>query len=189
MMGRAVDTGGRGHVDMPGNWRSQGGALFGEIAASGRCDSRTFGRRRNHFVDVTEMVPMDGNAGRITSQPSTWGTNDRQLRLKDYQERTLGRAAARIFRRVRAAGQRGEGVCGAAARRGTPRWRRRHNHTPTEELAGLPYVCLRLPTGAGKTLLAAHTPASRGGIFCGRTPVWCSGWSRRTPSAARTSTR
>lgn len=31
-------------------------------------------------------------------------------------------------------------------------------HTAIEELKDLPYVCLRLPTGAGKTLLAAHAP-------------------------------
>ncbi|MCC6489055.1 MAG: DEAD/DEAH box helicase family protein [Candidatus Hydrogenedentes bacterium] len=31
-------------------------------------------------------------------------------------------------------------------------------HTAAEELRDLPYVCLRLPTGAGKTLLASHTP-------------------------------
>lgn len=31
-------------------------------------------------------------------------------------------------------------------------------HTAIKELRELPYVCLRLPTGAGKTLLAAHTP-------------------------------
>ncbi len=33
-------------------------------------------------------------------------------------------------------------------------------HTAIEELRELPYVCLRLPTGAGKTLLAAHTPGT-----------------------------
>lgn len=31
-------------------------------------------------------------------------------------------------------------------------------HIAIDELKDLPYVCLRLPTGAGKTLLAAHTP-------------------------------
>jgi type III restriction enzyme len=31
-------------------------------------------------------------------------------------------------------------------------------NTALEELKGLPYVCLRLPTGAGKTILASHTP-------------------------------
>lgn len=30
--------------------------------------------------------------------------------------------------------------------------------TAIDELKDLPYVCLRLPTGAGKTLLASHTP-------------------------------
>ncbi len=32
-------------------------------------------------------------------------------------------------------------------------------HSPIEELKDLPYVCLRLPTGAGKTLLASHAPS------------------------------
>lgn len=31
-------------------------------------------------------------------------------------------------------------------------------NTPIEELKDLPYICLRLPTGAGKTLLASHVP-------------------------------
>ena len=31
--------------------------------------------------------------------------------------------------------------------------------TPLKELPEVPYVCLRLPTGGGKTLLAAHSVA------------------------------
>ncbi|HAE38443.1 MAG TPA: restriction endonuclease subunit R [Candidatus Riflebacteria bacterium] len=30
-------------------------------------------------------------------------------------------------------------------------------YSPVKELPGLPYVCLRIPTGGGKTLVAAHT--------------------------------
>ena len=30
-------------------------------------------------------------------------------------------------------------------------------YTPVEELPGLPYVCLRIPTGGGKTLVACHS--------------------------------
>jgi len=31
------------------------------------------------------------------------------------------------------------------------------SYTPVEGLEGVPYCCLRLPTGGGKTLLASHT--------------------------------
>ncbi len=30
------------------------------------------------------------------------------------------------------------------------------SYHPVDELPGLPYVCLRIPTGGGKTLVAAH---------------------------------
>jgi type III restriction enzyme len=31
--------------------------------------------------------------------------------------------------------------------------------TPPPNMSGLPYVCLRIPTGGGKTILAAHSVA------------------------------
>lgn len=34
--------------------------------------------------------------------------------------------------------------------------RQRHDYTPLQALPEVPYICLRLPTGGGKTMLAAH---------------------------------
>lgn len=79
-----------------------------------------------------------------------------ELRLKDYQQLTLDtlkdyfKACVRLdsaesaFQRV---------LCHENEAPGMAPY-----HKAIEELKDLPYVCLRLPTGAGKTLLASHAP-------------------------------
>ncbi|HQL96408.1 MAG TPA: DEAD/DEAH box helicase family protein, partial [Candidatus Hydrogenedentes bacterium] len=79
-----------------------------------------------------------------------------ELLLKAYQERTLDALRGYFDACVRLKGAEkafAERLSDTDAPLAASPYR-----TPMEDLAGLPYVCLRLPTGAGKTLLAAHTP-------------------------------
>ncbi len=39
------------------------------------------------------------------------------------------------------------------------------NYRPLPALEDAPYICLRLPTGGGKTLLGAHAISTAGGAF------------------------
>lgn len=82
------------------------------------------------------------------------------MKLKTYQQQTLA-VLDDFFRRVRDGAPHSEAFDAAVetalnkhdldrGRYATP------YHTPAE-LEGVPYVCLRIPTGGGKTLLAAHT--------------------------------
>jgi type III restriction enzyme len=72
------------------------------------------------------------------------------LRLRDYQQRSLDELAAYL----RLAAEKGardafEDITD----------RRYHALAHIEGLDGLPYVCLRVPTGGGKTLMASHALA------------------------------
>ncbi len=81
------------------------------------------------------------------------------MQLKQYQTDTLD-TLRRFFEQARIAGPKAayEAVTAEpeqAARIG----RYAGAYVPLAELPGVPYVCLRLPTGGGKTLLAAHSIA------------------------------
>lgn len=73
------------------------------------------------------------------------------LRLKDYQQRALD-ALSRYFRtcsELRAPGTAFYHVTADLFGQGIP-------YNSIDELPGPPYVCLRMPTGAGKTYVACH---------------------------------
>jgi len=70
------------------------------------------------------------------------------FQLKEYQQNTLH--ALRDY--YRACAQHGDANTAFYALTRRP-------YNPVPELPGLPYVCLRLPTGAGKTFVAAHAVA------------------------------
>ena len=70
------------------------------------------------------------------------------FQLKEYQQNTLH--ALRDY--YRACFQHGDADTAFYALTKRP-------YHPVPELPGLPYVCLRLPTGAGKTFIAAHAAA------------------------------
>ena len=81
------------------------------------------------------------------------------MKLKQYQADTLD-VLRRFFEEARLAGPRNayETITHApeqASRLG----RYAGVYTPLVRLPGVPYVCLRLPTGGGKTLLGAHAVA------------------------------
>jgi type III restriction enzyme len=74
------------------------------------------------------------------------------LPLKDYQQRTLATLTA-YFRACLQFGSPSQAFYFITEQnfgQGIP-------YNPVKELPGLPYVCLRLPTGGGKTLVAAHS--------------------------------
>ena len=76
------------------------------------------------------------------------------LQLKEYQQRTL-EALTTYFQaclQFKSASQAFYAVTEEKYGQGIP-------YIPIKELPGLPYVCLRLPTGGGKTLVAAHSVA------------------------------
>jgi type III restriction enzyme len=73
------------------------------------------------------------------------------FRLKDYQQRALD-TLSRYFQECSRLGDAELAfyeVTREVFGRGIP-------YHPVQELPGLPYVCLRLPTGGGKTVLACH---------------------------------
>ncbi len=79
------------------------------------------------------------------------------MKLKQYQTDTLS-VLRRFFEEARVAGPKGsyEAITrepDQAKRLG----RYGGTYTPLAELPTVPYVCLRLPTGGGKTILAAHS--------------------------------
>ena len=81
------------------------------------------------------------------------------MQLKPYQTHTLN-TLRRFFEQARLAGPKAayEAITTEpeqAARVG----RYAGTYEPLAELPGAPYVCLRLPTGGGKTILAAHSIA------------------------------
>jgi type III restriction enzyme len=73
--------------------------------------------------------------------------------LKDYQRECLGRLEA-YCREVRAEAARGSGRPERDAFEAVTG--RRDAYLVADAFAGVPYVCLRVPTGGGKTLLGAH---------------------------------
>ncbi len=92
------------------------------------------------------------------------------LILKEYQQKTLDalRAYCQLAVQLNDADtayyQRTRATLGA----GIP-------YRPIPELPGLPYVCLRIPTGGGKTLVACHAiPILQQELLCGDHPliVW-----------------
>lgn len=79
------------------------------------------------------------------------------MQLKQYQQDTLA-TLRRFFESARVAGPRGayEAITreGAQSARLGPYG---GNYTPLLGLPDVPYICLRLPTGGGKTVLGAHS--------------------------------
>lgn len=71
------------------------------------------------------------------------------LKLKDYQERTLAKLTAFLDKaRILDAKRSFTDLQDAQGYRST--------YKEIKELEGVPYICLRLPTGGGKTLLASY---------------------------------
>ena len=81
------------------------------------------------------------------------------MMLKGYQQETLD-ALRRFFEEARIAGPKAayEAMV-AEPERAARLGGRAGEYAPLEELPGTPCVCLRLPTGGGKTLLGAHAVA------------------------------
>ena len=81
------------------------------------------------------------------------------MQLKQYQTDTLD-TLRRFFEQARIAGPKAAYEAIAAEPEQAARIGRYAGaYAPLAELPGVPYVCLRLPTGGGKTLLAAHAVA------------------------------
>lgn len=74
------------------------------------------------------------------------------LQLKNYQEKTLETLEA-YFEKVAEIGDAKKAFVDTVYER----YDEVRNYAEVPGLTGLPYVCLRLPTGGGKTLLACHT--------------------------------
>lgn len=74
------------------------------------------------------------------------------LELKDYQQRTL-HWLRRYFENCRALQSANDAFYRTTRELHEGEGRA---YRPVKELPGLPYVCLRLPTGGGKTLVACH---------------------------------
>ena len=53
----------------------------------------------------------------------------------------------------------------------------------------IPNICLKVPTGGGKTLLAAASVGKVFNGFCSATKAWCCGWCPTRPFTARPSKR
>lgn len=81
------------------------------------------------------------------------------MKLKDYQTDTLA-VLRRFLEEARVAGPKNAYDAVTSAPEQAKRLGRyRTDYRPLEALPGSPYVCLRLPTGGGKTLLGAHAIA------------------------------
>jgi len=79
--------------------------------------------------------------------------------LKDYQEKTLT-ALDGFFRKLRLVGLAGAWVdCAPLQEKNGQSWQAPYN---SEALGDTPAVCVRIPTGGGKTFLAAHAVARTG---------------------------
>ena len=78
------------------------------------------------------------------------------MKLKHYQTDTLA-TLRRFFEQARIAGPKNAYEAVTRDPEQTKRLGRyAGSYAPLAELPGVPYVCLRLPTGGGKTILAAH---------------------------------
>ncbi|MEW5927996.1 MAG: DEAD/DEAH box helicase family protein [Gemmatimonadota bacterium] len=73
------------------------------------------------------------------------------LELKEYQDRSL-KALSSYFAEVRLLGSASLAFAAVTERT----FGQQLPYRQVKELPGLPYVCLRIPTGGGKTLVAAH---------------------------------
>ena len=82
------------------------------------------------------------------------------MKLKEYQTETLA-VLRRFFEEARVAGPKNAYEAIARAPEQADRLGRyaAGGYTPLARLPDAPYVCLRLPTGGGKTVLAAHAVA------------------------------
>ena len=49
----------------------------------------------------------------------------------------------------------------------------------------MPYICMRLPTGGGKTVLASYAVSVAQKPIWNRIIRWCYGWCRPIPSASK----
>ncbi|MCW4012846.1 MAG: DEAD/DEAH box helicase family protein, partial [Candidatus Bathyarchaeota archaeon] len=75
------------------------------------------------------------------------------MQLKDYQEKTLG--ALKTYLDTARLGDPKKAFEDCLRAEGTYR---KDTYGPLQNpLESVPYVCLRLPTGGGKTILASHT--------------------------------
>lgn len=74
------------------------------------------------------------------------------LSLKNYQQASLDALSAYFQRVVKEGDAKKAFHYHLVDRHEEPR-----HYTEVSGLAGLPYICLRLPTGGGKTLLACHS--------------------------------
>ena len=95
------------------------------------------------------------------------------MELKNYQKQTLAKLAAYLTEAKvigsEAAFQNQQDAPGYPTK-----------YAPIPNLEGVPYVCLRLPTGGGKTLLG-----SRRRITWSRNIRLCFGWCRRIRYGSR----
>lgn len=80
------------------------------------------------------------------------------LQLKSYQENSLS-ALREYFTRVLRLGALGEAEAARLAFLALPAEERSREYRAVPGLEGMPYVCLRVPTGGGKTLLACEALA------------------------------
>ena len=81
------------------------------------------------------------------------------MKLKEYQAETLA-VLRRFFEEARVAGPKNAYEAITRAPEQAERLGRYTGaYTPLDRLPDVPYVCLRLPTGGGKTILAAHAVA------------------------------
>lgn len=73
------------------------------------------------------------------------------MELKRYQQNTLAALKDFLSRAKYEAPEKAFAECQDAAGY-------RREYRPLKELPGVPFVCMRVPTGGGKTLMAAHMP-------------------------------
>jgi type III restriction enzyme len=93
------------------------------------------------------------------------------LNLKEYQQKTL-----EILRFFLEAAHLGNHTAAFAQHRTESAQRASsRDYRPLDALAQVPYVCLRLPTGGGKTLLGAYSIATAAQAFLERDFPWCCG--------------
>ena len=87
------------------------------------------------------------------------------MKLKEYQSETLA-VLRRFFEEARVAGPKNAYEAITRAPEQAERLGRYAGaYTPLVRLPEVPYVCLRLPTGGGKTILAAHAVAVARGAW------------------------
>lgn len=89
--------------------------------------------------------------------------------LKEYQQRTLQRLALFLAQaRVEGPAKAFEATAQTDGQAIAYRPIMDEHHAPVPELEGVPYVCLRIPTGGGKTVLGAHIIKQAASIYLER---------------------